>query len=680
MDWKLSDYFGAPVVDKSQTIAFQPHSSVTIVEPFVAATEARAYQLDLKTRPAEDFKPPIPRPLDMIELNDWSKLELLPDLAGPAEIRLHIRKDLTSLTTGDRRAFSLEGNGWERGLTAQRRFTDKPPADIKWGGAGVPCSDWYPPKGYFGFWYRKKFQVPTWLRGQTLQLEIGKAFRQGVAFINGQRVPGVCYGAIPLRADVTGLLKLDGENELTVMTLGEICLSREDYVDRYNPDAWIENDGHRDYPPTDDNIGAGLAGVWLGALPEVRVRQTLVIPDVDKGQVIVFNRVENRSKDPCTVELRYAMSQQGKEVPQATVPSQSVTLKPGEIVEVKSVGNGQGLRPYTPASPVLTKLATTVTEKGLFSKKVLDVEEMRFGYRTVKVKGAGLTLNAQPVALLGTGPMGSGHEIFDRENGTTVSRCLPYSLDAMDEVGRLYYPYITSSWPAAEWELLNNDRYWQRDCDLGVERIWEMGSRPCCVGWDVSNECYNYACYQVGGEGQSKLGQRFLQVVQDVRKRTWPDFWFLADGNESIGGRIPYTSWHYLNHQWANVYWNGCGLNHEAYKGVSDISSYPPDCFFLDGAASEPKPTSVVHGTNAADDWRLGMPCASTEEFWFTDANNGPAVCKFVGEKGALSPGYQFGSGGACGGEGSPSTAIATWAPACWASTRTTSSARRCRR
>ena len=71
--------------------------------------------LDLKTRPAEDFKPPIPRPLDMIELNDWSKLELLPDLAGPAEIRLHIRKDLTSLTTGDRRAFSLEGNGWSAG-------------------------------------------------------------------------------------------------------------------------------------------------------------------------------------------------------------------------------------------------------------------------------------------------------------------------------------------------------------------------------------------------------------------------------------------------------------------------------------------------------------------------------------------------------------------------------------
>ena len=224
-------------------------------------------------------------------------------------------------------------------------------------------------------------------------VEIGKAFRQGVAFINGQRVPGVCYGAIPLRADVTGLLKLDGENELTVMTLGEICLSREDYVDRYNPDAWIENDGHRDYPPTDDNIGAGLAGVWLRRCPEVRVRQTLVIPDVDKGQVIVFNRVENRSKDPCTVELRYAMSQQGKEVPQATVPSQSVTLKPGEIVEVKSVGNGQGLRPYTPASPVLTKLATTVTEKGLFSKKVLDVEEIAL--RLSHGEGQGRRAHAQ---------------------------------------------------------------------------------------------------------------------------------------------------------------------------------------------------------------------------------------------------------------------------------------------
>ena len=77
-------------------------------------------------------------------------------------------------------------------------------------------------------------------------------------FLNGHRLEGVCRGNIPLRADVTNLLKLDGENELIVLERGDIALAREDYVDRYTPDAWIENDAHRDYPPTDGNLACGL--------------------------------------------------------------------------------------------------------------------------------------------------------------------------------------------------------------------------------------------------------------------------------------------------------------------------------------------------------------------------------------------------------------------------------------
>jgi len=59
-------------------------------------------------------------------------------------------------------------------------------------------------------------------------------------------------------------------------------------------------------------------------------------------------------------------------------------------------------------------------------------------------------------------------------DGTTVSRCLPLEVEALDEVGRFYYPYDSNSWPAAEWELLNNDRYWQRDREQGSSR---SGSR-----------------------------------------------------------------------------------------------------------------------------------------------------------------------------------------------------------
>ena len=53
----------------------------------------------------------------------------------------------------------------------------------------------------------------------------------------------------------------------------------------------------------------------------------------------------------------------------------------------------------------------------------------------------------------------------------------------------------------------------------------------------------------------------------------------------------------------------------------------------------------MVHCTHPADDWHPGMPCASTEEFWFTSQNNGPAIAKFVGDRAVISPAYQFWSG-----------------------------------
>ena len=104
---------------------------------------------------------------------------------------------------------------------------------------------------------------------------------------------------------------------------------------------------------------------------------------------------------------------------------------------------------------------------------------------------------------------------------------------------------------------MNNDRYWRRDREQAVEVVWLYGSHASCVGWDITNECYLYACYSVGGEGQSKFGERLASVAQEVRKRIWPDFWFLSDGNGNLGGRLNFTSWHYMNQGWASDYDDG---------------------------------------------------------------------------------------------------------------------------
>ena len=654
VDWKLADYFGKAVVQKSEPINLAPHTAMEISCPFTAEGEARAYQLDVKTRPADGFKSPVTRPVEMIELNDWGKLEFLPNLLGPMEAMDHQRIDLRSANTGGRRGLLLDGGGWERAPLAGRRVPAAMPADLKYTPDNVPYSFW-PGKDLFGVWSRKKFRVPAWLRGESFELELGNASREGTVYLNGKRLDGVCRANVALRSDVTGLLKLDDENELVILVRGDVALSREDYIDRYDANNYIENDAHRDFPPVYFDGGCALGNVWLRALPAVRVLQTLVVPDVQNNQLLVLNRVQNVRSTPCTVELRYGVEQEGKSIVDAKIPSQTVTLKPGQIVEVKTLGTVEpahgkglldglfgpkganekkGLQKYTPAHPILAKLSTSVVEKGA----TLDVEETRFGYRSVTMKDKHLSLNGQPVTFLGTGP--NVFPSLDHEDGATIAR-MPPALDFIDEVGIFHYPYVTMTWPGAEWELINNDRYWQRDRDQGVELVWCNGSHASCVGWDVTNECYLYACYSVGGEGQTKYGARLFSVVQEVRNRIWPGFWFLSDGNGSLGGRMDFTSWHYKNQGWSSDYGDGASVNHQPAHNGLDVSWYAPDSFFISDAANAPKPGAVVHDTNPADDWRPGMPVAATEEFWFTDQNNGPAIAKFLGDKATISSNLQ---------------------------------------
>ena len=653
VDWKVADYYGNPLVVKSEPITLAAHAVKEIVYPFTAAGEGRAYQVDVKTRGAAGFTPPFVRPIEMIELNDWTKLEFLPNLPGPLVARWHERIDLVMANTGGRRALLLDGDQWDRAPLKGRRVPTAIPTNLKYQPVGVPNNEWWPPKGQFGWWYRKRFTVPAWLRGQSLQIEVGRCYREGVVFLNGKRLEGAARGGFPYRREVASLLKLDGENELVVLQRGDIAMMKEDYVDHYNPDAWIENDAHRDYPPSNENFACGLADVWLRALPAVHVVQTLVVPDVPKRKLFVFSRVQNTRDTPCSIELRYAVSQEGAIVAGVEIPAARVTIDPGQTAEVRVVGTvtptddaglnapnaARRLQLYTSAHPVLACISTSVVDDGT----VQDTERTRFGYRSVSVEGNHLVLNGQPVTFLGTGP-----NIFPQlegEEGTTIAR-MPPPLDIIDELGVFHYPYLTNTWPGSEWELINNDRYWQRDRQSAVDIIWQHASHPSCIGWDVTNECYLYACYAVGGEGQSKFGEQLASTAEEIRKRIWPGFWVLSDGNGNLGGRLNFTSWHYMNQGWSSGYGDGDRtLSRRQARNGMQVAFYAPDSYFINSAAKQPAAETIVRDTHPADNWHPGMACASTEDFWFTDQNNGPAIAKFLGDKAALSTNLQFSTG-----------------------------------
>ena len=277
VDWKLTDYFGSPVAARQEAIRIEPHAVKTIVYPFVAEASARAYQLDVKTRPAEGFRVPVARPVEMIELNDWASMEFLPNLLGPLEDWNRVHRDLTAVNAGGRMEWLLDGDDWERGLFMGRRVPATPPPDVGWSHFRVPYNEWWVPlpKNAFGMWYRKKFKTPDWMKGEYLPDRSGDGGRHGP---RGHGVPQrPADGADLGRRLLLQLLGCDlGDPPARRERTGDSCLrgpistKKDAYVDLYNPDNYQENVRQQDFPGGSCYNSGGMGSVHLVTTPAVR--------------------------------------------------------------------------------------------------------------------------------------------------------------------------------------------------------------------------------------------------------------------------------------------------------------------------------------------------------------------------------------------------------------------------
>ena len=114
----------------------------------------------------------------------------------------------------------------------------------------------------------------------------------------------------------------------------------------------------------------------------------------------------------------------------------------------------------------------------------------------------------------------------------------------------------------------------------------------------------------------------------------WPEFWFLADGNESIGRADPL---HFVALSQSPVgqrLLERLGLNHDAYKGVSDIVLLSAR-LLLPGRCRQPaqSPRRSCTAPTPPTIGAWGWPAPRQRNSGSPTQNNGPAVCKFVGER-----------------------------------------------
>jgi len=631
VDWKLADYFGAPVAGETRVVKIPAHKVRVITRNFTARGEARAYQLDVRTRPAPGFAPPVPRPGEMLELNDYTRLDFLPNQNGPLTVWNHARRDLSAIKSGRRMRLDLSGSDWERGPLAGRRVPARVPADVKYRRFTVPFMRTYIklPKGVFGMWYRKKFRVPEWMRGGNYIIDVSQAVCEGTVFLNGVRVGHGAGGLLPIRCDVRGALKLDGENELVICVRDAIALVSPDYVDEYDPDNRRLVEENQDVHGVVKNT-ACLGSVYLRTAPPVRVKDTMIIPDVEKGRLRVMARVENFSGSAGRVKLKFQVFQEGR-LTGAKLTAREIKIADGATAVVETAGPAGDLKPYTPKKPLLAKLVVTATQ----NDRVIDVFAQRFGYRTLRVRGTDIILNGKRANLLGAFQH-FPHNVFEGDDGIDVARDARNraARDLNDEIGVLNYSWVGIGW-AQRWKKLNNKKFWDSLRDTAVELVWERGYHPSIVGWDISNESYHYAPYIAGGAGQEKHGELIYSIAEKIRDAFKSDFWFLADGDEDLGGRLDFCSFHYLNQ---NILYGWSANPSSLGYFPKGVSHYPPDCFFLNKAARVPRKGTVL---SMRPDWVWGeKACGDTETFWLNGGRLGVFMCAYLGDRATVSPAY----------------------------------------
>ena len=201
--------------------------------------------------------------------------------------------------------------------------------------------------------------------------------------------------------------------------------------------------------------------------------------------------------------------------------------------------------------------------------------------------------------------------------------------DIWDEIG---VPYLYTAWNCnvISWGSLNSRGLWETWRNYLLNTVWDNGSRGGVVGWDLSCETF-YVLYTAGKEGQEKDFELLYSGAKLIRNKTWPDWFCMGDGDGSYNGRLSLASYHY---------WNQYSFGGKAGEGgftyePDGIMNYPPDTFFLNGAANVPRQKTLMH---MSPDWLYGScACGSTEDFEFFGPQNGVPHSRFIGDRAAIS-------------------------------------------
>ncbi|MGN6419748.1 MAG: glycoside hydrolase family 2 protein [Pseudobacter sp.] len=377
-------------------------------------------------------------------------------------------------------------------------------------------------------WYFKKFSASAVQPGFRAFLRFDAVFYKTTVWLNGRIAGSHEGGYTPFELDVTELLQ--AKNQLAVSVNNEWDtttipgaktdnqFSRADHSQLY---AWI-------------NYGGITRPVELVIRPDVRIRNVQVIaePDQAKGnaRIRIKTFIDNRSAQPVQVPVNATVYFDAQPLSVRFKNTKAAVQANGQaVVLIETVLPAAIVKRWNPDEPHLYK-AEVRTDRDTFSTV--------FGIRSIKVEGAKLLLNGEPIRRGGCNrPLDyPGYGSIDpepvlekdmqliKEGNMDFSRISHYPvseemLNRADRNGMLIIAEA-GNWQMTPSQMANPAmrKKFQQQMQEMMERHW---NHPCIIAYSLGNEFQSQT-----PEGQSwvKDMSAFVKTLDSTRLITFASF------------------------------------------------------------------------------------------------------------------------------------------------------------
>lgn len=342
--------------------------------------------------------------------------------------------------------------------------------------------------------YRKFFVVSASDKGKHIALKFDGAMQEADVYINGKKVQNHKGGYLPFYVDVTKIVNYGAEN---------VILVRLD--NRDNP---IIPPG-KPIADLDFNYYSGIyRNVWFIKKNQLHISDAVAANRKASGGLLVHYK--NVSTSSATLSLQTAIENGGEGERSASIRTKLLDAK-GKVVasnisqesNIKNNALGtfnqsieiQNPKLWSPNHPYLYTLKVEVLVKG----KVVDVEEIKTGIRSLKIETGALTLNGEKITIRGTNRHQEypyvGNALSDnaqyrdaykiKQAGFNFVRSSHYPhansfLDACDELGIMVMDAIPG------WQFVGKEAFMENSYQDTRDMIRRDRNHPSIIMWEAS--------------------------------------------------------------------------------------------------------------------------------------------------------------------------------------------------